>query len=88
MSTGAAQGDGLEMTESGRELRLHFTVAEIRVILAALNTVLSRPTLFRPSVLETAESIATRLVSSLQSTRVATEDADLADTTSASRVER
>jgi hypothetical protein len=57
-----------QMTEGGRVLTLQITVAETRVILAALNTVLSRPSLFRPSVLEMAESIATRLVRSLQST--------------------
>jgi hypothetical protein len=53
--------------ESGREVTLQLTVAEIRVILAALNAVLSRPTLFRPGVLEMAEGLATRLVRSLRS---------------------
>ena len=53
--------------ERGREVTLQLTVAEIRVILAALNAVLSRPTLFRPGVLEMAEGLATRLVSSLRS---------------------
>jgi len=46
---------------TGREVSLHLTIAQVRVVLAALNTLLNRPAMFRPDVLETAEDTVIRI---------------------------
>jgi hypothetical protein len=53
---------------TGREVILHLTADQVRVVLAALNTLLNRPGMFRPEVLETAEDVVVRIRKTLHET--------------------
>ena len=53
--------------EEGIVVRL--TSVEVRVMLAALNTALNRPALFRPAVMAMAEELSVRLIESLRASK-------------------
>jgi hypothetical protein len=57
----------LEKQEQTIVVRL--TSVEVRVMLAALNTALNRPALFRPAVMAMAEELSVRLIESLRALR-------------------
>jgi hypothetical protein len=57
----------VEKQEEAIVVRL--TSVEVRVMLAALNTALNRPALFRPAVMAMAEELSVRLIESLRASR-------------------
>jgi hypothetical protein len=52
--------------EQEKDIVVRLTTIEARVVLAALNTALNRPALFRPPVIAMAEDLAGRLIGSLR----------------------
>jgi hypothetical protein len=55
--------------EQEGDIVVRLTTIEARVVLAALNTALNRPALFRPPVIAMAEDLAGRLIGSLRMSR-------------------
>jgi hypothetical protein len=68
--------DGRREREKAIVVRL--TSVEVRVMLAALNTALNRPALFRPPVMAMAEELSMRLIQSLRALKSDASDDSLA----------
>ena len=64
---GVAPLKTVEKQEEAIVVRL--TSIEVRVMLAALNTALNRPALFRPAVMAMAEELSVRLIESLRTSK-------------------
>ena len=60
--------DGRRQQQEG-DIVVRLTSVEVRVMLAALNTALNRPALFRAPVLATAEDLSVRLIELLRATK-------------------
>jgi hypothetical protein len=74
--TQARAADGCREREEAIVVRL--TSVEVRVMLAALNTALNRPALFRPPVIAMAEELSMRLIQSLRASKSDASDDSLA----------